>query len=572
MVDSVTKLLADLIKQASKQRRYRIPDGETPSSISSRLSMEMDQAMVDNHSAPSGNDSPYTIKFRSIMFNVKKNTALLDRILSGSLKAHELTTMSSEDMASEDKQREYAALREENDKQVVLVEEKGPRIRKTHKGEELIDDDNQANRGAEESVFTVPERRHRDSVQEEKAAGDADSPMDTGSPMRVELPEDVGKTRPLTVDTSAPPSATSARHPSSAFDVKEVWRHVRSPDQEQQAFHRRQSSFTVHSQQQEGPGDDADVDRLLKDEDNDEEMYSPADYSGDSTVCWHGTVDMPAVGPFAAVTRLVAGGDVGQKIPWNQILPSTIPITGRIEHSKGNDYVSGMRGSATNDVAVLFISPVNKDGRARIDKLFDYFFSRGRWGVVPPEKLGHDAARDLYVIPIAAGADPLPSFLDMLEYCTVETPRPHNILLLALIARTKTPANSADNTPSLHQTLDGTAPGGPLATPAAPNHVYPSLPGSVPHPGPQFSPVTGYTPTGANYGSPYPPAAHHANRLAVQIFDRFIDAPVVVQMLQAAPDMDEIRMRNLKDILAAEPAARTDMMVLQEHLRRKNEG
>src|SRR6266704_6729240 len=117
--------------------------------------------------------------------------------------------MSSEDMASEDKQREYAALREENDKQVVLVEEKGPRIRKTHKGEELIDDDNQANRGAEESVFTVPERRHRDSVQEEKSAGDADSPMDTGSPMRVELPEDVGKTRPLTVDTSAPPSATS---------------------------------------------------------------------------------------------------------------------------------------------------------------------------------------------------------------------------------------------------------------------------------------------------------------------------------------------------------------------------
>ncbi|OCK80910.1 hypothetical protein K432DRAFT_327365 [Lepidopterella palustris CBS 459.81] len=575
-VDALSKALAAQILDASRNGRYRIPDGETPTSLGTRLSLEIDYAMVNNHGPPVANDSEYSVRFRSVLFNSKKNPAILERLLSKSLSAHDLTLMSAEDMAPEDKQREYAALREENDKQVVLVDENGPRIRKTHKGEELVDDDEQPRTGGE-SVFTVPERRHRGSGQEDSRATDADSPVDAGSPMRVELPEDVGRTDTLAVDTSAPKSASSTRNPSSAFDVKEVWRQVRSPDQEHQTFHRRQSSLAVQPQQPEGPGDDADIDRLLKDEENDSPLYSPADYSSDSSVCWHGTVDMQAVGPFAAVMRLVAGGDVGQKIPWNQILPPTIPITSRIENVKGNDYVSSMRGSTANDVAVLSVSPVNKDGRARLDRLFDYFYSRGRWGSVLPEKLGHDAARDLYIVPVEAGGGPLPPFLDMLEYCTIETPRRENMLLFVLIARTRSP--STDNTPTPHQQASGAPPSGPFATPA-PTHGYPPVPTS--HPGPQFPPVTGYTPGGDNYGSPYPPShahplppnfnppPHHANRLAVDIFGPYIDAPVVVQSLQANPDMDEIRMRNLKDILDAEPAARMDMMVLSDYLRRKN--
>jgi hypothetical protein len=319
-------------------------------------------------------------------------------------------------------------------------------------------------------------------------------------------------------------------------------------------LHRRQSSI-AQVQQQPGPGDDADIDRLLKDEDDNESPFS-ANYGSDGTICWQGTIDMPAAGPFAAVARLVAGADLGQKVPWNQLFPPTIPITGRIDFTKGDEYVSGMRGSSTSDVAVLSVSPVNKDGRARIDRLFDYFYSRGRWGVVPSDKLGHESARDLYVVPVPAGGSNLPPFLDMLEYCTIETPRAENMLLFALIARTQSP---------------NATPGG---------HTYPH-PADTPTGAPQMSPMPGahgasqfppaYPP---NYGSPYPPPMqphfnngpplHHANRLAVEIFGPYIDAPVVVQLLRN--NMDEHTMRNLKSILDREPAARTDMHVLQTHL------
>ncbi|KAF2494509.1 hypothetical protein BU16DRAFT_582424 [Lophium mytilinum] len=564
MVEVVTKYLAPKIRDAVQARKYRIPDGDTTVTLGNRLAMDIDHAMVANHGPPKGNDSAYTLKTRSIMFNMDKNLLLLDRLLSGSLAANELTVMSSEEMASEDKQREYAALREENDKQVVLTEEKGPRVRKTHKGEELIEDDERPHRGDES--FSVPERHHRESMQTDHTAGGDESPRD-GSPMQVELPEDIGRSIPLAVDTSAAsPSGAAARHPSSAFDVKKIWEHARSPDEATQTLHRRQSSIAQVQQQPQGPGDDADIDRLLKDEDDDDSHFKSFGYSGDTTICWQGSINMPAAGPFQAVARLVAGADVGQKIPWTQMLPADITITGRIDYEKGDEYVAGMRGSATSDVAVLSVSPVNADGRARLDRLFEYFHSRGRWGVVPSDKLGHEAARDLYVVPVPAGGGSLPPFLDMLEYCTIETPRSENLLLLALIARTQSP----NATPGGHPIADGTYTHPMGAAPNAPPQMSP-MPGAHP----QFPPnANANFPPGGNYGSPYPPAMqsfgpppHHANRLAVDIFGPYIDAPVTITMLQQ-PDIGEIQMRSLRAIMDAEPAARTDMTMLQQHLAR----
>ncbi|KAF2193965.1 hypothetical protein K469DRAFT_689044 [Zopfia rhizophila CBS 207.26] len=582
LVEALVKNLSVAIKQASDSRSYRIPDGETPSSIANRLALQIDHAAVIHHGAPETNDSPYVGQLRSIMFNVKKNALLIDRLLSGSLTPEGIAAMTTEEMASEDKQREYAALREANEKQMVLTEEsQGPRIRKTHKGDEIVGDEDLP--VAEE--FTAPERRHRESIQEESRVAEPESPKDEGSPMRVELPEDVGRA-PLTVDTSTPQSATAARPPHSAFDVNQVWKQVKSPNQEQQAFMRRQSSITVQEKQQEGPGDDADVDRLLKDEDNDVQMN---DYSVDPTVCWQGTLDMQALGPFDAVARFVAGGDLGQIMPWDQLLSPTLPIQGRIDKEKGNDYIASMALSGTHDVGVLAVNPVHDSGRQIMDQLFNYFHPKNRWGVVPVDKLGNEAMRDLYVIPIEAGGSNLPFFLEMLEYCTIETPRPKPMILLALIAKLPN-----DSKPSHHPTAtfernptDQIAAGQLIQQPP-PNQPHPNGPSHPPAPnahGPQFSPVSAYPPE-LNYGSPYPPPQqgnnahppgapvfnlqpHHKNIRAVQIFGQYIDAPIIVQLLGSFPNMSETQMNNLKSILDDVPAARTDMTVLQEHLNKR---
>ncbi|PSN75573.1 hypothetical protein BS50DRAFT_43303 [Corynespora cassiicola Philippines] len=575
LAERIRDTLAQGINAASDNRGYRIPDGETPKSIASRLTLQIEHAAIEHHGEPIGGDSAYSQHMRSIMFNLKKNVALVDRLLSGSLTPTEFATMSPEEMASEEKQREYAAMREAAEKQMVLTEETGPRLRKTHKGEELVGADDMA----ASHEFRPPERRDRDEVPDEKPA-EGQSPRHDGN--TVELPEDLGRQAPLSVDTSAP-QADGGRRPSEKFDIQSVFDKVRSPQNDQQTFIRRRQSSTRGPEKQQGPGDDADIDRLLKDDDGDVEMSG---YSGDSSIVWKGQISMQSMEPFEAVARHVAGGDFGQVVPWVQLLNPTLPIQGRIESQKGNEYIQGLASSGSHDVSVLAVSPQNSEARVVMDHLYNYFHPRDRWGVVPVTG-GNDVMRDLYVIPIEPGAGNLPPFLDMLEYCTIETPRKEHMIVLALIAKlpeTK-PALPATQPERFAQDIASTQ----IAPPAPPmsgmaNGPSPS-PVTNPH-APAYSPVNAAFSPAQGYGNPYaqPPGSnghipqmpvpepppHHRVPRAIEIFGPFIDEPVIRDLLSNSPTMPPVLMENLKHIVENYPETRNDTSALYRHLEEKN--
>lgn len=559
--------LTPLINTASSTRGYRIPDGETAKSLASRISLHISLAAVEHYGEPSGGDSPFAQRVRGIMFNVKRNAILVDRLLSGSLKPQELITMAIEEMASEDKQREFAALREAAEKQMILTDEPGPRLRKTHKGEEIVGEDS-----IDADDFKQPVLRERESISE-------DVPMQ--SPIGHRPPESpADASNPLAVNTGSHPD--SARRPSTNFDINSVFDKVRSPQADQQNFLlRRQSSIQMHEKQQ-APVDDADVDRLLKDEDNDVDM---AGYSSDPTVCWQGSISMQSLQSFDAVARFVAGGDFGQVVPWDKLLSSALSVQGRIESAKGDDYIRGIGHSEVYDVAILALSPVTTEGRAVMDHFYTYFHSRGRWGVVPVENTGNDILRDLYIIPIEAGGSNLPPFIDMLEYCTIETPRKEHMVLLALVAKLpevkpQLPTNEQfERYPPQEAPTGQTAPLAPSMTGPSPSPVA-----SNPH-GPQYSPMAAHFPPGqygnqfapppANGGHQQPPPQfnippHHQIPKALEIFGPHIDAPVVVQILienlSKNEAVSELQMNNIRHIVETNPAARTDMSVFTSAL------
>lgn len=478
--------------------------------------------------------------------------------------------MEAEEMASEDKQREYAAMREAAEKQMILTEEDGPRLRKTHKGEELVGEENFDNQ-----EFKQPNLRERESITDEAVM---QSPIGARPP---DSPANAGQ-GPLLVDTSGDPT-DGARRPSTNFDINSVFDKVRSPQHDQRSFiQRRQSSMQMHEKPQASV-DDADVDRLLKDEDNDIEMSG---YSSDPTVCWQGSIHMQSMEPFDAVVRFVAGGDFGQVVPWKKLLTSTLSVQGRIESAKGNDYIQGIANTESHEVAILAVSPVTTDGRTVQDHLYTYFQSRGRWGVVPVDQSNDNVLRDLYVIPIEAGGSNLPPFIDMLEYCTIETPRKEHMLILALVA--KLPETKPQLAPTQHferypaQEIAAGQTAQPLNGPS---------PSPVPNPhAPQFSPVAPGFPPG-QYGNPYaqPPAVpfpqqptlptnappHHQIPRALEILGPYIDAPVIIQILGSNLSQNqvvsELQMTNLRHIVEHIPEARTNLSVLTDHLRQKSE-
>ncbi|KAF2825412.1 hypothetical protein CC86DRAFT_467866 [Ophiobolus disseminans] len=554
--EKLRDVLTPLISTASDARGYRIPDGETAKSLASRLALQVSLAAASHYGEPVAGDAPYSARLRAIMFNVKKNSILIDRVLSGNLKPEELAIMPTEEMASEDKQREFAAMREAAEKQMILTEEPGPRLRKTHKGEELVGD---------EDDFKPPNRR--ESVADDVAMQ---------SPVGHRPPESPAtSTHPLSVDTGTP--TDSVRRASTNFDISSVFDKVRSPQHDQQQFLvRRQSSLQVQEKSQ-APVDDADVDRLLKDEDNDVEMSNYS--SDDPTVCWKGSVSMQSMQSFNAVARFVAGGDFGQVVPWDKLLSKTLTVQGRIEYSKGDEYIRGIGigHSETYDVAVLALSPVTRECRGVFDDFFQYFQSRGRWGVVPVESSGNDIMRDLYIIPIEAGGSNLPPFIDMLEYCTIETPRKEHMVLLALVA--KLPEVKPDLPPTEHferfPAQEIAAGQTTVPTPQQPlNGPSPSPLPPNPH-APQYSPMTASFPPQAppqgQYGNPFAPQQptppqnlppHHQVPKALEIMGPYIDAPVIQKILtESGGSVPELILQNMRHIVEGNPAARTDIDV-----------
>ena len=562
--EKLRDVLTPLINTASSTRGYRIPDGETASSLASRLALPTILETVAHHGEVGGGDSPFSLRLRAIMFNVKKNTVLIDRLLSGSLKPQDLATMATEEMASEDKQREFAAMREAAEKQMILTEETGPRMRKTHKGEEMVGEDNED--------FKEPARR--ETVAEDAAMQ---------SPVTQRPPESpAAAANPLSVDTTGTPT-DSARRPSTNFDINNVFDKVKSPQHDQQQFlQRRQSSMHTLDKPQ-APVDDADVDRLLKDEDNDVEMTG---YSSDPTVCWQGSVTMQSLQSFDAVARFVAGGDFGQVVPWDKLLAKTLSVQGRIEYSKGDEYIRGIGTGhhETYDVAVLALSPVTPEGRGIFDNFYEYFRSRGRWGVVPVDNTESTIMRDLYIIPIEAGGSNLPPFIDMLEYCTIETPRKEHMVLLALVA--KLPEKS-EGVPTEHferypaQEIAAAQIAQPIPTPPQPPNPHapqysPMASSFPPQSQSQSQPPTQHQqPAQGQYGNPFAPPhpsipPHHQIPKALDILGPYIDTPVVKhvlhEQLSKGTPMTVDMMEKLRHIIDQNELAASDFKVFSETL------
>ncbi|KIW04226.1 hypothetical protein, variant [Verruconis gallopava] len=523
--------IKSVIDQLVKDGRYRIPDGETASSLATTMSLQIENSLMTIYGEPSA----YKTQFLAIHSNIPKNTELVAQLLSGSLTPMEIADMSSDDMASEEVQRERARAKEEADKQSILITEQVPRMRKTHKGDEIIGEDMTVKPVEDASWATQPIRRR--DTHDENMTGVDGQPQDRDSPDRVELPETERHIPPpLSVDTKSP----HQRKQSGAYNMDRVWGAAHSPDRPHDGAVQTPRMPQAPAQPQDAQMHDADIDRLLKDEDDDDQApISPVVDGSPGSPVWKGLIDMAGVASFNASARWVAGGDVGQKVPYTDLIPGKMEITGRIAIPRADEYVAGMRFSQSNDVCCLLVTPSSRSvDRESFNRIFDYFHSKQRWGVINGTGL-HEAVRDCYLVTLEAGSGGWPDFMSMLEERHIEEPRPENMLVLTMVVKTKsphsTPAPAMSSTPQI-----------PQQSPVVPQN------GSA-------GPIPPQAPTPVTY--PW------ATDTVKAILGPEIHAPAVVQLFTAVPEMSEIQVRNLREALEREPSAREDLGRLGEVLR-----
>lgn len=522
--------LLQLIPAIVQKGHYSLAAGETVEERSLAVALDIEDGL---HSKYGINDvQSYGAQFRSIKHNIKANETLLQQVLTGAVNSEELAGMSSEDMASEELQKERQRLKEEADKHATLAHEIGPRYRKTHKGDELIG--GEPGNKATESIYKPPVRRG--TVEHTTS----DMHIDTGSPPPgAELPEDYDRSSQNAIEPK------SANRPN--FNKKQISSGVKSSDPTLEATsnarydHHPSHTESEHDVAKGDAGDDADIDLILKGEDGSRKPPRQSSNT-DADVLWTGKVEMKTIAAFQSTASWAAGGDVGQKVPYHELLKQDVEIDGRIDIKRANDYVAGMRTSSSTDVCCLALAPRPTDvDREGYNGIFNYFREKNRWGVFAGH--GNDKVRDVYLVTVEAGGpEKLPGFIKMLAQSEVNDYRQENLLLLTLVVKARaTPAVTPALTPAIsfqqHQ----------LSNPATPiNQQHPS-----------FSPVAP--------GAPFQPPVAISNQ-AIQILGPFISAPVVTQILASVTDMTDIQLQNLRDILEREPLARNDIIKLSEHL------
>ena len=603
--NALTKFFVEQTALAQKQGIYKLATGQTSESVGLRLALEVEHAIFMNHPSQTAEPSAaYRVQLRSILFNVKKNPALRDRLLLGSLSPQELSIMSSDDMASKELQERTAEMKKEAEKQHMLVQDDGPRIRRTHKGEEFVDDGSN-HAGSTESIFSAPARRRESEVELGAPKAASPDPMSPTSPNKVELPEDIGyqgtagsplTSKPLTVDTGAPRHPTSLdRKSSSAFNIQDVWSSVQSPNADKQPIPRqaslRQGPGAAQEQiQSTGVAADADIDQLLKDEDNDSEPYSPTDYNPDPEYIWRGKLVMSNVADFAGRAKHVGGANLSKTIPWSQLMPNTLSIEGRIDVDRASEYLCGLRWSHTTDVTVLAVTPADEStARSQFQKLFDYFAERKRYGVIGKNPV--PAVKDCYVVPLEDGIAKKPEFIELLEHCTIEEPRPERTLLLTFVIK----ANSTPSATATPRHLDTSfGAGSPIAPGAGGSGGAVQTPVPMGQPGSHISPVPGPgsgsgfggTPQLQPYNSPPPqysppqPASQppytqqplEGLAAAAQVLGPLAGAPVVAQLLAQAPDVPAHQWAVVKEIMEQVPATQGDFQMMLVNLQTRLQG
>lgn len=403
-----------------------------------KLGVAIEDAVYTSHPTLKG----YTAQCRALSHNLKYNQELTDKLLKMELTPHAVSSMTSEELQTKEQQKKDAEMLARATKQATLSDEvSGPRIRRTHKGEEFVGDEDVAMTDVSSTgtAFRKP--------SESKAIG--------------LLPQD--------------DSQHFHASKNSDFDFKKVLSSV-SPTQT--STYRRPS-------QSVGPVEDADVDRMLGGE---SPPYSPQAET-DPDKIWEGKITMPTQADYLAVAKWAAGCKVNEamEVPWDQLFPHQMTVAGRIENQIANHYLCSLRYGHC-DLSVMTVTPTYPEGKAHQQAIIDYLTSKQRFAVVSTRPVVTNACRvqDLYLAACPAGTSLVePEFLLNLTDNIIPKNRAEPLLLAIFViapseaaltkAKARQPAASSttvNGTGPVVQGKDQVVPGKP---PCASDHTDPVL-------------------------------------------------------------------------------------------------
>lgn len=555
-----------------KNGAVEIPKDESVDSMSETYALQIERGVFDTHPASKG-QKEYNQQIKTLAFNLKNNSELVDGLVQKAHSPAGLAVMTSEQLASSELQKQTAEMKAKAEKQSILyTAETGPRVRRTHKGDEIVEDESLANI----NQLPIP----RGGVARRGANADASQTIKRES---ISTDYDMAQ---------SPKQNEHQRSPSqSKFDISEVFSQVKSPTQAQR---RRPSGPTINTS---GPGFDPDVDRMLEDE-NDSPPYSPTEDSADPDIVWRGSIAMSSIADFQATGKHVGGANFSNLGHWSKLIPKRMTVAGRITEQSAIEYLCSLRYSNLTDIVVVGLTPTSEEAQPEFNALVDYFVSKKRYGVVGNKAAGN--VRDTYLVPVPPGENNHPEFMLNLVDNFIPKTRTEPMLLAVFVYRNenleavqpKSEAAASPATPTVASALstEGYAQRSnsipdPGFSPATPRGGFAASPSNGHTPGQVATPIPSHLaqgrapppaptpPNASNLTSPPPPfaqmteaqkrqAQQSGQQIAHEVLGAFVKVPTVQFLLPQAHQMSRREWEIIKSIYEREPKARDDLQYL----------
>ena len=579
---ALKKSLVHVMTGMAKDNQLEVPEGSTVDSMAETSALQIERAVFDTHPMAKG-QKEYSQQIKSLTFNLKHNPELVHGLIQGIHTPPTLAVMTSDQLASAEMQRQTAEMKAKAEKASILYqhETSGPRVRRTHKGEEVVEDESFINKNDDAPPPLPPgggpPRRSVSSATGKEQGPSSVKNEPTGAE-QTELPR------------RSPSQDETGHHRSpsqSNFDIKKVFSSVRSPSM---SHPRRPSALATT-----GPGEDADVDRLLQDE-NESPPYSPTEEAHDPDIVWRGSLAMSSVADFQAVGKHIGGANFASIGPWSKLIPHRLTVAGRIPQQSAIEYLCGLRYSSLTDVIVVNIEPVSPEAKTELNNMVDYFVGKKRYGVIGDKVAGN--VRDTYLVPVPPGEDNHPEFMLNLVDNHIPKSRTEPMLLAVFVYRNDpsqlksvtppTPSQSTANpsgtpatagAPGAGVTQRSNSTSGPAFSPATPQGSFSNGPfhstTPVPVPQPPYSrpqpPPQAQQPPAQAQQQPSDQEAERqratqtGEAIAREVLGpELLSSPSVQFLLPQAWQMSRREWEVIKGILGREPRAREDLKFLGE--------
>lgn len=404
---ALKKILVQVaLPEAADKKALDLPGQMTEDGFAERLALKIEDALYTELAnkpikKPKKKDPPvdvgpkYRDKFRTLSFNLRdeKNPALRLRIIKGELTPKQIVTLTPEEMLNPELQKLAESVRQESIRDSVLKVNDVPRIRRTHKGDEIVETNEDSSESSRPANSEEPHRgeevKHKSNLIKERVPDGSKKRKHVEFSDHVEYSDDREK-RQRSVDY----------------------------DQQNYAMDDVTSYSPEHSPEETGliSDDDLELDSVLNESNGsaqNPETSKSTDKKKEEIGIWVGNVTMPGMAQFPGSAFHLQGADNFSPFEsWSEVMDLNEPIVidGRLDENKAGNYLYAIRQSKSLISFVLRSDEPTGD-QTGFNKVFDYYHSRKKVGVIKNKK---GIVRDAYIVTIA-NTDPIPAYLALDE-------------------------------------------------------------------------------------------------------------------------------------------------------------